>query len=185
MLRLNVGVSEYYDEALKKFVRLGGTPIMLEHSLLSISKWEEVWEKSFLSDEKSDDEMRDYIRCMILPETFEEEIVTRFKQADLDRIGKYINESKSGTLLPPQKESNDNKKKRITSEQIYGWMVALNIDWRAESWHLNRLLTLIQLCNIQNSQDGSKKNRPVTNQQSLAERRAENRARRARNNSSG
>lgn len=185
MLRLNVGTSEFYDEQTRKFIRQGGELVVLEHSLLSISKWEETWEKSFLSDEKTDEEMFDYMRCMILPYTFDDEVVNKFTDADFQRIGKYINEKKSATLLPEEKQDGSGARKRITSEQIYGWMVALNIDWRAEEWHLNRLLTLVRICNIQNSQDAGKKNKPVTGSQALANRRAQNKARRAKLNSSG
>lgn len=186
MLEITIGTQEGFDEENERIVRFGGVPIRLEHSLLTLSKWEELWEKSFLSDDKTEEMMVDYIRCMLLPGKYDETILELLTEQDVKVISEYINSKKSATILPEEPDRPGQQKKRITSEQIYGWMVALNIDWRAESWHLNRLLTLVRVCNIQNAQqDPKNKSRRVTDKSALSDRARLNAERRAKMGSAG
>lgn len=186
MLEITIGQNETFDEEAGVFGKTAGYRIRLEHSLLTLSKWEESHEKSFMSDEKTSDEMFDYITCMLLPGKYGPEVLNFLNEGDVKSITDYISAKRTATVLPEEPSRPGEQKKRITSEQIYGWMVALNIDWRAEEWYLNRLLTLIRVCNIQNAQqDPKKKSRRVTDQSALSDRARLNAERRAKMNSSG
>lgn len=180
-----VGVKDAYDEETERFVEFGGFPVYLEHSLVSISKWEESHEKSFLSSEKTDEEMLDYIQYMILPETPNPDVLHLITQKEITEITEYMQAKRSGTTFVDA-AGDRQKNEKITSEQIYSWMAAHHIDWSAENWHIQRLLNLIRICNINAQKDPNKKNsKPVSGSSAMANRRALNQARRAQSGSSG
>lgn len=150
MLHITVPASEYYDERTNTFHKTEEQTLCLEHSLVSLSKWEAKWHKPYLSKkEKSIEETIDYIRCMTVTPHVDPDIYVRFTNENLDQILKYINDPMTATTInntDPRKGSN----KVVTSELIYYWMVAYNIPFECQKWHLNRLLTLIEICNIEN-----------------------------------
>jgi hypothetical protein len=151
MLKLIIEQTEHYDEETKTFVMLGGRTIELEHSLLSLSKWESKHQKPFLDKEaKTPDEILDYIRCMILSPDDSQDFVKTLQQVHLDAINDYINSKESATTFGIMPE-NKSRGETITSELIYYWMVAFNIPFEVETWHINRLFSLIRICNIKNS----------------------------------
>jgi len=186
MLRITIGATEHFDDQTGKFVRFGGVPIEMEHSLASVSKWESLTGKSFLSDDKTDQEFFDYLKLMLLPGANGPDVLDLITQEDAHAMAEYIAEAQSATILPAEPERPGVAKKRITSEQIYSWMISLQIDWSAEDWHLNRLLTLIRLVNINNeqAQNQGKKGKPAS-RESIANRKAMNQARRAKSGSHG
>ncbi len=184
MLTITLGAVDSFDDETGKFVKFGGFPVRMEHSLVSISKWEESHEKSFISDEKSDQDMLDYIGCMILPGNYPDDILNLLTQENVTEITAYINAKRSGTTFADA-AGNERKTERITSEQVYSWMAAHHIDWSCENWHITRLLNLIRICNINASQDPKKKSRPVTGKSALSARRAMNQARREQMGSTG
>jgi hypothetical protein len=151
MLKLIINQQEHYDEVNSEFVKLNGQTIELEHSLLSLSKWESIYQIPFLGPEtKTSDQVMTYIKCMILTPDVDESIFQHFTQEDLDKIDKYINSKESATtfgIMPQQKGPGE----VITSELIYYWMVAFNIPFECEKWHINRLFSLVRICNIKNS----------------------------------
>ena len=151
MLQITIPDTELYDERKGEFVSVKGQTLQLEHSLVSLSKWESKWCKSFLSNSnKTDEEVLDYIRCMTITQNVDPDIYNYLSPDNIVKINKYIEAPMTATYF-----SEDNSKKGgrevVTSELIYYWMIALNIPFKCEKWHLNRLLTLIRVCNIKNS----------------------------------
>lgn len=150
MLKIIVPSSELWDEEKQEFVYGKEQTLILEHSLVSLSKWESKWNKAFLKKEdKTTEETIDYVRCMTVNQNVDPEVYYRLSQKNIDDINDYIAAPMTATHIP----SNDSKKRgfnreTVTSELIYYWMIALNIPFECQKWHLNRLLTLIEVCNI-------------------------------------
>lgn len=150
MLRLIVPERELYDERTGLFVRTKKQVLQLEHSLVSLSKWESKWHKPFLSkNEKSGEEMLDYIRCMTITQNVPDEVYFALDTNELMKINDYLNDSMTATTIT--KQQGKSRGEIITSEIIYYWMISLQIPFECEKWNLNRLLTLIEVCNIKNS----------------------------------
>lgn len=168
MLKLHIEQTEHYDEENKTFVMMGGRTLELEHSLLSLSKWESKHQKPFLStDQKTTEEILDYIRCMILSPDVPSDVIKSLTQMHLDAINDYINSKESATTFGVMPEQNKGRGEVITSELIYYWMVAFNIPFEVETWHLNRLFSLIRVCNVK-SQKPKKMSRHEIAQQNRA-----------------
>ena len=147
MLTLIIPETELYDEINNEFRYIKEQKIVLEHSLVSISKWESRWHKPFLSrEDKTHEETIDYIRCMTV-NTVNPIVYDYISSGMINQVNKYIDDPMTATTIshkdPPNREI-------ITSEIIYYWMVALQIPFECQKWHLNRLLTLIKVCNIKN-----------------------------------
>ena len=150
MLRLIVPEKELYYERTGLFVRTKKQVLQLEHSLVSLSKWESKWHKPFLSkNEKSGEEMLDYIRCMTITQNVPDEVYFALDTNELMKINDYLNDSMTATTIT--KQQGKSRGEIITSEIIYYWMISLQIPFECEKWNLNRLLTLIEVCNIKNS----------------------------------
>lgn len=141
--------SEYWDEEKEEFINTDCGEIHLEHSLVSISKWESKWKKSFInSDKQIGDELYDYIRCMC-KEPISLDLVKSMGVGVIQQIIEYINDPMSATTIKTNGTKRPNREV-ITSELIYYWMIALNIPFECQEWHLNRLLKLIEVCNLKN-----------------------------------
>lgn len=152
MLHLKVQLSsEGWDEEKEEFVEADYQHLQLEHSLVSLSKWESKWNKAFLSKkDKSTEETLDYIKCMTLTQNVKPEVYERLTKEHIDQINEYISAPMTATVITEDKSSKGGNE-IVTSELIYYWMIALNIPVEFQKWHLNRLLTLIRVCNIKNS----------------------------------
>ena len=151
MLRLIIHGDEFYDEETETFETVGDLVLELEHSLISLSKWESKFRKPFLTQiSKTPEEIMAYVEAMILTQNYPEDLVTKLDQKNLNRINDYIESSESATTFGSMPERRG-KGETITSELIYYWMVAFNIPFECERWHLNRLFALIRICNIKNS----------------------------------
>lgn len=172
--------SRLWDERIEEFVSFPEQVLELEHSLVSLSKWESKWCKPFLSkDEKTFDETIDYIRCMTLTENVDPDVYLRLTQENIIQINSYIEAPMTATTF--RKDSNGkNSREQTTAELIYYWMIALNIPFECQYWHLNKLLTLIRVCNAKNSPPKKMSRSEIMNQN-----RALNEARRAKLNSKG
>lgn len=151
MLQITIPAVEQWDEVNQEFVNLKEQTLQLEHSLVSISKWESKWNKAFLSSkEKSVEETIDYVRCMTLTKNVKPEIYNFLTADNLSEINRYIDAPMTATYFM-EDESKSGGRETITSELIYYWMIVLNIPFECQKWHLNRLLTLVKVCNIKNA----------------------------------
>lgn len=149
MLVKHIPATDGWDEANEVFVHTPAVKLVMEHSLISLSKWESKWKKPFLTkDTKTEEELRDYIRCMVISPTDVDPITFSVMPTIIvNDIFKYVNDSQTATTV-----KHRNKGRRSaeipTSELIYYWMVENGIPFSCEKWHLSRLLTLIDVCNV-------------------------------------
>lgn len=152
MLHLKIAITpEGWDEKTQQFVDPEYVTLKLEHSLVSLSKWESKWCKPFLSKEsKSPEETIDYIRCMTIDDDVDPVIYALITNEHINQVNDYIAAPMTATTFYEDKTSSKSKE-TITSELVYYWMVALTIPFECQYWHLNRLLTLVRVCNIKNS----------------------------------
>lgn len=180
MLKLIVIGSEYFDNDTQTFETVGTVELELEHSLLSLSKWESKHQKPFLSNlGRSTEEVLDYIEAMIMTPEYPQDIIGRLDQSNLDAINKYIESKESATTFGSMPERRG-RGEVITAELIYYWMVAFNIPFECERWHLNRLFALIRICNIKNS-----KPTKISRHEMMARNRELNEKRKAEFNTKG
>lgn len=161
MLQITIPAMEMWDERTNRFVNRKEQTLQLEHSLVSISKWESKWRKAFLGPvDKTEEEVLDYIKCMTITQNVDPETYNYLTRSNIEDINEYISAPMTATTFPEEKQSKLNRE-IITSEIIYYWMVALNIDFKCERWHLNRLLTLIRVCNIKNQPPKKRSKRDI------------------------
>lgn len=140
-----------WDEANEEFVIYKPQTLQLEHSLVSLSKWESKWCKAFLSDkDKTYEETIDYIRCMTVTPHADPTVYTRLTKENVEAINNYISAPMTATYISEEKNGRKSRE-TVTAELIYYWMIALNIPFECQKWHLNRLLMLIRVCNVKNS----------------------------------
>jgi hypothetical protein len=153
MLQIVVPETELFDEKTETFIHTKDTQLKLEHSLLSISKWESKWCKPFLGDgtkvHRTTKEMIDYIECMTL-NTVPKEVYSALTKQNIKDISDYINSPMTASTVVTYKKRNQIKPDIVTSELIYYWMIACQIPFECEKWHINRLIMLIKICNAKN-----------------------------------
>jgi len=150
MLQITIPAVELWDERKQEFVTTKEQTLQLEHSLVSLSKWESKWCKPFLTkQEKNFEEILDYIKCMTITQNVDPEVYNYLTNKNIEEINNYINAPMTATYFSDDKTAKPNRE-QITAELIYYWMIALNIPFACQKWHLNRLLTLIKVCNIKN-----------------------------------
>jgi len=180
MLSITVGATESFDEAEGKFVSTGGTVVELEHSLVSLSKWEAIHEKPFLGkSSKSPEELLSYVSCMLVTKNPAGNFPDNLSKENLEAINEYINAKMTATWFSEQPGAPQTREV-ITAELIYYWMTVFQIPFECENWHLNRLFTLIRICNVKQSKPKK------MSQAEAARQRAElNAARRAQYGTSG
>ncbi len=146
MLQIVIPAHETWDEVNEEFSYFGGQTLQLEHSLVSLSKWESRWCKPFLSKEtKTDAEIFDYIKCMTLTQNVKADVYNFLTDDNVNDIQRYIDAPMTATTFsrdPREHGGND----IITAEIIYFWMISFGIPFECQKWHLNRLLTLIKVC---------------------------------------
>lgn len=172
MLQLTIPETEFWDEATQEFITVKSQTIQLEHSLISLQRWESKWKKAFLSNQdKTYEETMDYIRCMTITPNVNPMVYRCFTSQQLKEINEYIADPMTATIIVDREAKSG--KKIITAELIYYWMISFNIPFECRKWHLGQLLTLIRVIDIESR---PKKNRPKKDV--LAEYKAINEARR-------
>lgn len=183
MLKISIPDQTIWDEENEKFVTIKGTDLQLEHSLISLAKWESKWHIPFLKKEdKTDEQIQDYIRCMTLTQHVDPNVYNYMPTHVLKEIFDYIEDPMTATWFNniEEKQSGIGRRETITAEIVYYWMVTLNIPVQFEKWHLNRLLTLIRVINVKNAPAKKMSKRDI-----LARNRQLNAARRAKHGSKG
>lgn len=180
MLQLTIPATEQWDERKQEFIQTKEQTLQLEHSLVSLSKWESKWNKSFLSNhEKTYEETLDYIKCMTITQNVNPDVYSCLTSANIEQVNKYIQAPMTATVFREDKNGKNNREV-VTAELIYYWMIALNIPFECQKWHLNRLLTLIRVCNIKNTPPKKRSRREI-----MSRNAALNAARRKQFNTSG
>lgn len=150
MLELRIGKVEFYDEETGEFFNIPGQTIKLEHSLVSLAKWESRWNKPFLSKKPmTGSETADYIRCMTITQNVNPFIFYHLAKHHLKEINDYIESRMTATTFKKQAPWRGSGE-IVTAEIIYYWMTVFNIPFECQKWHLNRLITLINVCNLKN-----------------------------------
>ena len=171
---------EWFDEEKLEFITTKKESFQIEHSLVSLSKWESKWCKPFLSkEEKTDEQVLDYIRCMTITQSVNPNVYFSLTADIFSQIEHYINSPMTATWISDDKNQKKNRE-IITAEIIYYWMIAQNIPMECQKWHLNRLLMLIRVCDIKNSPPKKRSRKEM-----LSNRAALNKARRAQYNTKG
>lgn len=157
MLKITIPGTEYWDEKNERFFYTKETHLQLEHSLVSISKWEAKWHKPFMDNkELTGEQIVDYIRCMTLTQNVDPNVYYSIDNKTIKQIREYIDDPMTATWFsktvgpPPKKEI-------ITSEIIYYWMIKLNIPVEFQKWHINRLITLIKVFEAKDDTKSGKK----------------------------
>lgn len=181
MLQIAVPLSpEGWDEKKREFVEPKVQILQLEHSLVSLSKWESKWCRPFLSKPPAThEETLDYIKFMTLTKNVNPEVYEHITRANIQAINDYIDAPMTATTF--SKDDNGKRNREIiTAELLYYWMIAANIPFECQKWHLNRLITLIRVCSIKNAPSKKRGKRETANRYA-----AMNAARRKQFNSKG
>ena len=182
MLQITVPSAEYYDEENEVFINVNGRDLQLEHSLVSISKWESKWHKPYFSKEaKTEEEAVDYIRCMTLTQNVDQRIYNNLTPLLFKQIDEYIKDPMTATWFSKDDDKRPSREV-ITSELLYYQMISLNIPMECQKWHLNRLLTLIRVCGIKS---GGIQKKKLSQSELMNRNRALNKARKKRLNTKG
>lgn len=175
MLRLIIPSTELFDESTETFQEIPRMELELEHSLSSLSKWEEEWEKPFLSDdEKTQEEILSYVYHMQISPGATFNQLNRLSKEHYEKINEYIAAKHTATTFN-ELQKKGGRGETVTSELIYYWMVAFNIPFECQHWNLNRLLTLVRICNIKNQPE-----KKMSKHEIAARNRALNEERRAK-----
>lgn len=184
-ITIKIKKQELYDETNEKFIELQSDyDLILEHSLISISKWESKWHKLYFDDKekKSREEVLDYVRCMNTKYDAPDYVYNALTTEDFEAIAKYIDDPSTATKLPKMPEKNNSMRhEKLSSELLYYYMFKLNIPKECEKWHINRLLVLIEIFGIKDGNDSKKLSRAEL----IARNRSINAKNRARFNTKG
>lgn len=186
MLEIKVKEQRLYDENKNEFIYIKPVTLKLEHSLISIRKWESKHHKPFLGgkgDEKTLDELVDYISCMVInKENVDPTVIYHLPAEVIQKVIVYIKDDMTATWFTGNHRvgASNILGEVVTAEIIYYWMISYNVPIELERWHLNQLLTLLKVINIKNG--GEKK---MSKRDAAIERTAENMRRRAKYHTKG
>ena len=155
MLKIVVPAREFYDDKKEEFINVKETRLVLEHSLVSISKWEAFYCKPFMTNDinskKTNEEILKYIECMTITQNVDPMIYKALSPELVKQITDYISSPMSATTFSEIDNNKGPKRQVVTSELIYYWMTAFNIPFECEKWPIKRLLNLIHICSIKNA----------------------------------
>ena len=180
MITITIPEREYWDECKEEFVHSKAHTLQLEHSLVSLSKWESKYCKPFLSKEdRTYEETIEYIKCMTITQNVKNDVYANLTSENIAEIKAYIESPMTATYISDINARNGSHEP-VTAELIYYWMIALNIPFECQKWHLNRLLTLIRVCSIKNQPPKKRSAREI-----MSRNAALNAARRKKYNTKG
>lgn len=154
MLTVTIPANEVFNSETNEFIKVKETTLQLEHSLISLKKWEQKWHKPFLmKKDKTIEETIDYIRCMTINPGVDQEIYNYIPGRIIKQITEYIEDPMTATWFSDTGKIGAQKKQEevVTAEIIYYWMISLNIPVEFQKWHLNTLLTLIRVISVKNT----------------------------------
>lgn len=157
MLKITVTAEEEFDDEKQEFLPpVPPTELTLEHSLISLSKWESKWQIPYLSSNLTMEQTKDYVRCMCLTQNVPDEVFERLSPQVINQVAEYIKNPMTATWFGEDKLKTPHRNGRmngeiVTAEIIYYWMTQMNIPWECQKWHLNRLLTLVRVIGDKNS----------------------------------
>lgn len=164
MLYITLPEQEMFDDKKLEFFKVKAQTLQMEHSLVSLSKWESKWCKAFFSkEEKTFEETLDYIKCMTLTQNVQPEVYLRLTKSDIAKINAYIEAPMTATTFS-QIQKGKSSSEMVTSELIYYWMITLNIPFECQKWHLNRLMTLIRVCETKSQPPKKMSRKDIYNQ---------------------
>lgn len=151
MLQITVPAADLFDERTNEFIVTKEQTLQLEHSLVSLSKWESKWNKAFLSKkDKTNEETIDYVRCMTLTKNVDPNVYRCLTPQNIEAIQEYIAAPMTATYFHDEKIMGRSRD-TVTAELVYYWMISCNIPFECQKWHLNRLFALIKVCSIKNA----------------------------------
>lgn len=172
---------ELWDEGRQEFVNLKSQVLQLEHSLVSLSKWESKWEKPFFSKEDMTvEESVDYVRCMTITQNVNPKIYDYIPAENMRQINEYISAPMTATWFSDKGKRSRANSEQVTAELIYYWMITLGIPFECQKWHLARLFTLIEVCGAKNQ-----KPKKMSRREIMARNAALNEQRKKRLNTKG
>ena len=181
MLSITIPATELWDETRCEFIPVKEQTLRLEHSLVSLSKWESKHQKSFISNkDKTTEEVIDYIKCMTITQNVDPIVYQCLSRENVDAINEYIAMPMTAVYFPEDKNGNKTSGDKVTSELIYYWMITQNIPFECEKWHLNKLIALIRVCSMKNAPQKSMSKGDI-----YSKNRALNAARRKQHNTKG
>lgn len=182
MLKIVIPEDTFFNENTNEFIEVKRTELQLEHSLISLKKWESRWHKPFLGkrgvikEELTNEEILDYIRCMTITQNVDPFLYNFIPDTEFERVFSYINDSMTATWFSEDSNGQASfNRKSITAEVIYYWMIKLNIPVEFQKWHLNQLITLIRVINAEEAPQ-----KKMSKEEILARNRSLNAQRRAK-----
>ena len=184
MLTVVIPKQEYYDEQLEEFREFKGAVLQMEHSLVSISKWESKYKRPFLKekDVKTQEETLYYLQCMTITQNVDPSVFTYLTKENMNEINDYIHDSHTATTFSGSSSGKGKSREIMTSELLYYYLFSCGFPIECQKWHINRLLTLIHIYSIKNDPKGSKK---MGKNETLSKYRSLNAARRAKYGTKG
>ncbi len=191
MLEILIPGRQYWDAQNEEFRYDKDTLLRMEHSLVSLSKWESKWHIPFFADteHRTAEQLMDYYRCMTVTQGVDPNVYKRMTRENRNAIDTYLNDPMTATWFHGEPKPNEPqtgaKRKRprparggrsvMTAEVIYAQMFSLGIPMECEKWHLNRLLTLIRVC-----QENGAPQKKMSPGERMAQQRMLNEQRRAK-----
>lgn len=172
---------DFFDESTEEFISFKGCRFKIEHSLVSLAKWESKWKVPFLHTQLTRAQWIDYVRCMTITQNVDPLTYRVISNPLLKEIQDYVNESQTATTIKDNTPNRPRKKEIVTAEIIYFWMLSYQVPVEFEKWHLSRLLTLIEVCAIKNDTSSRK----MSKSDILKQNNKLNAARRAAHHSRG
>lgn len=164
MLKITTAPRELFDDSTEEFINIPSCELVLEHSLISVAKWESKWKKSFLNTTNlTNEELTDYVRCMTIGKEADDMTYKYLSPRTMQKIQAYIDDPMTATTFT-DKKTYTHKKEVITAELVYYWMIETGIPFECEKWHLNRLLALIKVCNIKGTSGKKMSKRDIMKQ---------------------